>query len=167
VSGGAAEPTPASVRVTLASLPPALELEKRALMGVLQYGHLLDKQAVDIALGLPMPHPALEAVRQAVSMQPDLTRPGWTSAAVDATREPYRTLAIELLTADFPAGTERIAQTTAMESLRKLRQRALEREKAELRSAQQRLEPGSPEFRSIGVAIRDLDLRLRQLMESE
>ncbi|MGZ0067754.1 DNA primase [Microbacterium arborescens] len=165
--GRGAEAPPVSVRVTLASLPPALELEKRALMGVLQYGHLLDKQAVDIALGLPMPHPALEAVRQAVSMQPDLTRPGWTSAAVDATREPYRTLAIELLTADFPAGTERIAQTTAMESLRKLRQRALEREKAELRSAQQRLEPGSPEFRSIGVAIRDLDLRLRQLMESE
>ena len=155
------------VRVTLASLPAALELEKRALMGVLQYGHLLDKQAVDIALGLPMAHPALEAVRQAITMQPDLTRPGWTSAAVDATREPYRTLTIELLTADFPAGTERIAQTTATESLRKLRLRALEREKAELRSAQQRLEPGSAEFRSIGVAIRDLDVRVRRLMEAE
>ena len=165
-SDGTAEPTP-SVRVTLASLPPALELEKRALMGVLQYGHLLEKDAVDIALGLPMPHPALEAVRQAVSMQPDLARPGWTSAAVDATREPYRTLTIELLTADFPAGTERIAQTTAMESLRKLRLRALEREKAELRSAQQRLEPGSANFRAIGMAIRDLDVRVRRLMEDE
>jgi len=165
-SDGTAEPTP-SVRVTLASLPPALELEKRALMGVLQYGHLLEKDAVDIALGLPMPHPALEAVRQAVSMQPDLARPGWTSAAVDATREPYRTLTIELLTADFPAGTERIAQTTAMESLRKLRLRALEREKAELRSAQQRLEPGSADFRAIGMAIRDLDVRVRRLMEDE
>lgn len=162
----AGEPS-ASVRVTLASLPPAFELEKRALMGVLQYGHLLEKQAVDIALGLPMPHPALEAVRQAISLQPDLTKPGWTSAAVDATREPYRTLTIELLTADFPAGTERIAQTTAMESLRKLRLRALEREKAELRSAQQRLEPGSAEFRSIGMAIRDLDVRVRRLMETE
>ncbi|MDN8549413.1 DNA primase [Microbacterium sp. NM3R9] len=165
--GPSAGESAASVRVTLASLPPALELEKRALMGVLQYGHLLEKQAVDIALGLPMPHPALEAVRQAVSMQPDLTKPGWTSAAVDATREPYRTLTIELLTADFPAGTERIAQTTAMESLRKLRLRALEREKAELRSAQQRLEPGSAEFRSIGMAIRDLDVRVRRLMETE
>ncbi|MDD7962488.1 DNA primase [Microbacterium thalli] len=165
--GPSAGESAASVRVTLASLPPALELEKRALMGVLQYGHLLEKQAVDIALGLPMPHPALEAVRQAVSMQPDLTKPGWTSAAVDATREPYRTLTIELLTADFPAGTERIAQTTALESLRKLRLRALEREKAELRSAQQRLEPGSAEFRSIGMAIRDLDVRVRRLMETE
>ncbi|KAA9087088.1 DNA primase [Microbacterium radiodurans] len=162
---GAASEMP--VRVTLASLPPALELEKRALMGVLQYGHLLDKQTVDVALGLPMPHPGLEAVRQAVSMQPDLTRPGWTSAAVDATREPYRTLAIELLTADFPAGTERIAQTTATESLRGLRLRALDREKAELLGAMQRLAPASDEFRRVGIALRDIDARRRALIETE
>ena len=161
------EPAEQSVRVNLASLPPALELEKRALMGVLQYGHLLDKQSVDVAMGLPMPHPGLEAVRQAIALQPDLTRPGWPSAAVDATREPYRVLAIELLTADFPASTEQIAQTTAAESLRGLRLRALDREKAELLGAMQRLTPASEEFRSIGIRIRDLDTRRRTLAETE
>lgn len=155
------------VRITLASLPGALELEKRALMGVLQYGHLLDKQSVDVALGLSMPNPALDAVRQAIVAQADLTRPGWTSAAVEATREPFRTFAIELLTADFPAGTEQIAQTTAAESLRKLRLRAIDREKAELLGAMQRLAPASAEFRRVGIALRDLDARRRVLTEND
>ncbi len=161
----AAAPQP--VRVTLASLPAAFELEKRALMGVLQYGHLLDRHSVDVAMGLAMPHPGLEAVRQAIVAQPDHTRPGWTSAAVDATREPYRTLAIELLTADFPAGTEQIARTTAIESLRGLRLRALDREKSELLGAMQRLAPSSEEFRAVGIRIRDLDTRRRALAEAE
>lgn len=79
-----------------------MALERDALMGVLQYGHLLDAAETDAALAVPMSHPALDAVRLSIAAHPDRTRIGWASTAVEATREPFRSLAVELLTAAFP-----------------------------------------------------------------
>ncbi|MCM3696578.1 DNA primase [Microbacterium oleivorans] len=156
-----------SLRVTVASLPrtASVTLERDALMGVLQYGHVIDADEVDAALQIPMEHPALDAVRQAVAAQPDRSRVGWSTAAVDATREPYRGLAAELLTASFPALTEAEATTSARALCRRLRLRAMDREKAELLGAVQRVPADSEEGRSVRVALRDLDQRRRALAE--
>lgn len=152
-------------RVTLASLPrhKDVALERDALMGILQYGHRADAAAVDAALALPMRHPALEAVRQAIVAQPDRTRVGWTSAAVDATREPYRSLTVELLTADFPALTEQGAVASTVDLCRRLRIRAFDQQKLELLGAMQRVSADTPEGREVRVALRDLDASTRAL----
>ncbi|AZS43707.1 DNA primase [Microbacterium oleivorans] len=157
----------ASVRVSVATLPrtASVTLERDALMGVLQYGHVLDADEVDAALEIPMEHPALEAVRQAVVAQPDRSRVGWSTAAVDATREPYRGLAAELLTASFPALTEVEAKASARAMCLRLRLRAMDREKAELLGAVQRVSAESEEGRVVRVALRDLDQRRRTLAE--
>ncbi|MDT0178869.1 MULTISPECIES: DNA primase [unclassified Microbacterium] len=156
-----------SLRVTVASLPrtASVTLERDALMGVLQYGHVIDREEVDAALQIPMEHPALDAVRQAVAAQPDRSRVGWSTAAVDATREPYRGLAAELLTASFPALTEVEATTSARALCRRLRLRAMDREKAELLGAVQRVPADSEEGRAVRVALRDLDQRRRTLAD--
>ncbi|MFJ6679482.1 DNA primase [Microbacterium sp. NPDC091382] len=158
----------ATVRVTMASLPrtASTTLERDALMGVLQYGHVLDAAEVDAALQIPMEHPALEAVRQSVVAQPDRSRVGWSTAAVDATREPYRGLAAELLTSSFPALTELEAKTSARAMCQRLRLRALDREKAELLGEVQRVSPESEQGRAVRVALRDLDQRRRTLADS-
>ncbi|WP_065570648.1 DNA primase [Microbacterium oleivorans] len=158
----------APVRVTMASLPrtASATLERDALMGVLQYGHVLDADEVDAALQIPMEHPALEAVRNAVIAQPDRSRVGWSTAAVDATREPYRGLAAELLTSSFPALTEVEAKTSARAMCRRLRLRAMDREKAELLGEVQRVSPESEQGRAVRVALRDLDQRRRTLADS-
>jgi len=158
----------APVRVTMASLPrtASATLERDALMGVLQYGHVLDAGEVDAALQIPMEHPALEAVRNAVIAQPDRSRVGWSTAAVDATREPYRGLAAELLTSSFPALTEVEAKTSARAMCRRLRLRAMDREKAELLGEVQRVSPESEQGRAVRVALRDLDQRRRTLADS-
>ncbi|THE08958.1 DNA primase [Microbacterium oleivorans] len=157
----------ASVRVSVVTLPrtASVTLERDALMGVLQYGHVLDTDEVDAALEIPMEHPALEAVRQAVVAQPDRSRVGWSTAAVDATREPYRGLAAELLTASFPALTEVEAKASARAMCLRLRLRAMDREKAELLGAVQRVSAESEEGRVVRVALRDLDQRRRTLAE--
>ncbi|MEV5042742.1 MULTISPECIES: DNA primase [unclassified Microbacterium] len=158
----------APVRVTMATLPrtASVTLERDALMGVLQYGHVLDAAEVDAALQIPMEHPALEAVRQAVTAQPDRSRVGWSTAAVDATREPYRGLAAELLTSSFPALTEIEAKASARAMCQRLRLRAMDREKAELLGAVQRVSAESEEGRAVRVALRDLDQRRRTLADS-
>ncbi|MFS0867526.1 DNA primase [Microbacterium sp. 179-B 1A2 NHS] len=158
-----------SVRVTIGTLPrtAAVALERDALMGVLQYGHTLDAAEVDAALTLPMQHPALEAVRQAVVAQPDRSRVGWSTAAVDATREPFRSLAAELLTSSFPALTEAEAKASTRGLCRRLRMRAIDQEKSELLGAVQRVPADSEEGRRVRVALRDLDLRRRALTEDE
>lgn len=158
----------APVRVTMASLPrtASATLERDALMGVLQYGHVLDAGEVDAALQIPMEHPALEAVRQAVIAQLDRSRVGWSTAAVDATREPYRGLAAELLTSSFPALTEIEAKTSARAMCRRLRLRAMDREKAELLGEVQRVSAESEQGRAVRVALRDLDQRRRTLADS-
>ncbi len=157
----------APVRVTLATLPRTKDvaLERDALMGVLQYGHAVAAEPLDLALSLSMDHPALDAVREAVVAQPDRTRVGWAAAAVDATREPFRSLTVELLTAIFPARTVEDAQASTLDLARRLRLRAMDRDKARLLGAVQRLSPESPEGRAVRIELRDLDARRRALAD--
>lgn len=179
-SGGRSEPPRAAamseneqgavpeIRVTLATLPrsPEVTAERDALMGALQYGHAVDAAEVDAALALPMRHPALEAVRQGVVAAGDRSRVGWASRAVDATREPYRSLAAELLTAEFPAVSEEAARTLTLATSRRLRLRALDVEKNELLGKIQRLPADSDEGRDVRVRLRELDRQRRTLAES-
>lgn len=134
-------------------------------MGVLQYGHLIDAADLDAALALPMQVPSLDAVRQSIQGQPDRTRIGWASTAVESVREPYRSLGVELLTAAFPALTEEEATASTRALAQRLRIRALDREKTELLGAIQRLPAESEEGRAVRVALRDLDARRRSLAE--
>lgn len=158
-----------AVRVTLASLPRSVDvgLERDALMGILQYGHVVDAAEVDAALSLVMLHPALDAVRQAIVEAGDRSRVGWTSTVIDTTREPYRSLAAELLTGAFPALTEEEARASTKSLARRLRMRALERRKADLMSAQRRASTDFDEVRRIGLEIRDLDQQRRALAEAQ
>ncbi|WP_454118925.1 DNA primase [Microbacterium lacticum] len=157
----------APIRVTMSTLPRTVDaaLERDALMGVLQYGHLLGAADVDEALALPMHVAALDAVRQSIRAQPDRTRIGWASTAVESVREPYRSLAVELLTASFPALTEEEATASTRALARRLRIRAVDREKTELLGAIQRLPADSDEGRRVRLALRDLDARRRALAE--
>ncbi len=167
-AGEPAEEAP-TTRVTLATLPRTADvaLERDALMGVLQYGHLLDAADTDAALAVPMTHPALDAVRASIAGQPDRSRIGWASTAVEATREPYRSLAVELLTATFPALTEAEAEASARSLCLRLRVRAVDREKIDLLGAIQRVSADSEEGRRVRVALRELDERRRGLSEEK
>lgn len=153
------------VRVTLASLPRTAEvaLERDALMGLLQFGHRLDPELREQSFALPFRHPALEAVRSAVAPDAAVDRPGWAAAAVGTVREPFRSLAAELLTADFPALTDDEAVASASSLCSRLIQRALDREKAELLGAIQRVPPDSEEGRKIRLRLRELDVQRHQL----
>ena len=164
--GGSGEAAP-EIRATIAALPRTADaaLERDALMGVLQYGHLIDAADLDAALVLPMQVPSLDAVRQSIQRQPDRTRIGWASTAVESVREPYRSLGVELLTAAFPALTEEEATASTRALAQRLRIRALDREKTELLGAIQRLPAESEEGRAVRVALRDLDARRRSLAE--
>lgn len=164
--GGSDEAAP-EIRATIAALPRTADaaLERDALMGVLQYGHLIDAADLDAALALPMQVPSLDAVRQSIQGQPDRTRIGWASTAVESVREPYRSLGVELLTAAFPALTEEEATASTRALAQRLRIRALDREKTELLGAIQRLPAESEEGRAVRVALRDLDARRRSLAE--
>lgn len=163
----AAAPVGETTRVTLVSLPRTSDvaIERDALMGILQYGHLLDAAEVDAALTLPMSHPALDAVRQAIVAQADRSRIGWASTAAESAREPFRSLAVELLTADFPALTEAEATASTLSLCRRLRLRAVDREKHEMIGAIQRVPADSEEGRTVRVALRELDARRRALSD--
>jgi DNA primase len=152
-------------RVTIGSLPRTADaaLERDALMGFLQFGHRIDREVVDRAVALPFRHPALDAVRQAVQAAPDFQRPGWAADAVGAVREPFRSLAAELLTADFPALTDEAAVASTADLARRLATRALDREKSELLGAIQRVPPESTEGRGIRLRLRELDLERQRL----
>ncbi|QIG40615.1 DNA primase [Microbacterium sp. 4R-513] len=154
------------VRVTLASLPRTAEvaLERDALMGLLQFGHRLDSALRERAFALPFRHPALEAVRSSVAPEAAVDRPGWAAEAIGTVREPFRSLAAELLTADFPALTDDEAVASASSLCRRLIQRSLDREKAELLGAIQRVPPDSEEGRSIRLRLRELDVNRQQLV---
>ncbi len=169
--GGLGHGTPAqepvTLRVTIASLPRTADviLERDALMGILQYGHVIDPAEVDAALALPMHHAALDAVRQSLLSHPDRTRVGWAASAAESVREPYRSLAVELLTGAFPALTEAEAAASAFALCRRLRIRAVDAQKRELLGAIQRVAPDSEEGRGVRVALRELDLQRRALAE--
>lgn len=164
----ASAPGEPALRMSLRTLPRSADaaLERDALMGVLQYGHLVDGGELDAALALPMTVPALDAVRQALLSHTDRTRIGWASTAVEAVREPYRSLAVELLTADFPALTEAEAAASTHALARRLRIRALDREKSEMLGAIQRLPAESEQGRTVRLALRELDARRRALTDN-
>ncbi|GAA2014246.1 DNA primase [Microbacterium ulmi] len=157
------------VRVTVATLPraPEVALERDALMGFLQFGHRLDPALRSRALSLPFRHPALEAVRAAVADAPDLDRLGWAGDAVSAVREPYRSLAAELLTAVFPARDDEHAVASTTDLARRLIERALDRDKAELLGAIQRVSPDSEQGRGIRLRLRELDIERQRLHADE
>lgn len=167
--GAAAPAAPDLPRVTIASLPRSADvaLERDALMGFLQYGHRIDPADLRAALDETFRHPALEAVRSSIAAVPDHTRPGWAAAAVDAVREPYRSLAAELLTGDFPARDDRHAVTSAKDLARRIRMRGVEREKHELLGAIQRLAPDSEEGRAVRLRLRELDAVKQRLTGEE
>ena len=164
-AAGGDEPAPA-VRVSLASLPrtPDVTLERDALMGFLQFGHRLDGATVAGALALPFRHPALEAVRVAVAQAADMQRPGWAVDAIDQVREPYRSLAAELLAGDFPALSDDAAVTSAGDLARRLAIRALAQEKSELLGAIQRVPAQSEEGMRIRVRLRELDAERERVL---
>ncbi|SDH24517.1 DNA primase [Microbacterium pygmaeum] len=156
----------APARVSIASLPRSSDMERQALMGFLQFAHRLDPELVARAVAIPLRHPALEAVRQSI-VGADMSRPGWSTDAVNAVREPYRSLAAELLTGDFPARDDVHAVASSTDLARRIVTRELDREKAELRGAIQRVRPESEEARALNVRMRDLEVQRRRLIDDQ
>ena len=160
---------PVMAAVTLASLPRTADVavERDALMGALQYGHQVDAALLNRALAEPFRTPGLDAVREAVAAAPDRSRPGWVTEAVNAVREPYRSLAGELLMTPFPARDEAGAVASATDLARRLVVRQLEHEKQELLGAVQRVPADSDGGRALRVRLRDIDVeRQRFFAES-
>ncbi|MCI9856855.1 DNA primase [Microbacterium proteolyticum] len=162
-----AEPAPIAVSVTMASLPNTRDvaLERGAMMAFLQYGHRIEPDVFLRALQLPFGHPALEAVRSSLAST-DLSQPGWAVAAVEAVREPFRSLAAELLTAEFPARTEEGAVASANDLARGLLVRQLQREKDDLLRGIQRVPADSEEGRRLRLRLRELDADRQRLIVS-
>ncbi|MDQ0725251.1 DNA primase [Microbacterium sp. W4I20] len=158
----------AVVPVTLAGLPRTADVavERDALMGALQYGHQVDQTLLDRALASPFRTVGLDAVREAVASAPDRTRAGWVTDAVNAVREPYRSLAGELLMTPFPAKNEEGAVASATDLARRLIVRQLEREKQELLGAVQRVPADSDGGRALRMRLRDIDAERQRFAES-
>ncbi|MCV0335042.1 DNA primase [Microbacterium sp.] len=154
--------------VTLATLPrsPDVAVERDALMGALQYGHQVDQALLNRALEAPFRTPALDAVREAVAAAPDRTRAGWVTEAVNGVREPYRSLAGELLMTPFPERTEERAVATVADLARRLVLRQLEHEKQELLGAVQRVPADSDGGRALRMRLRDIDAERQRFAES-
>ncbi|HAN24442.1 MAG: DNA primase [Microbacterium sp.] len=160
--------TPSELRITLQTLPTTADaaLERDALMGFLQYGHLIDGELVRRALDTTFTVPGLDAVRGVVAAMPDYSHPGWAAAAVQAVREPYRSLAAELLTGTFPARDALHAQLSAQDLARRLSLRTLDRTKSELLGAMQRVPADSDEGRAVRLRLRDLDVERQRLLDA-
>lgn len=159
---------PVVAPVTLASLPrsPDVAVERDALMGALQYGHQVDQGLLNRALDAPFRTPGLDAVREAVAAAPDRTRAGWVTEAVNSVREPYRSLAGELLMTPFPERTEERAVATVADLARRLVLRQLEHEKQELLGAVQRVPADSDGGRALRMRLRDIDAERQRFTES-
>ena len=155
------------VNVTSRTLPttPDVRRDREAIIASLQYGHQLDTPLLVRALGAPLTHPALDAIRVAILETADRSTPGWAVKAIEAVREPYRLLAGELLTAEFPAANEERAMMAATDIVLGIVERQIANEKRELLSAVQRVDPASDEGRSLRVQLRDLDIEARRLRE--
>lgn len=162
----ASAPAAPELRVTLATLQrtPDLGLEREATMGFLQFGHRIDPDLRQRAVALPMVNPALEAVRQAVAASTDVSRPGWAVEAVSAVREPYRSLAAELLTGEFPARDDDHAVISVHDLARRLVMRSLDRRKRELLGAIQRVPADSDDGRAVRIELRELDAERQRLL---
>ncbi|MGO2746273.1 toprim domain-containing protein, partial [Microbacterium sp.] len=159
---------PAVPAVTLASLPRTADVaaERGILMGALQYGHQVDQELLARALGTAFRHPALEAVRESIAAAPDRTRAGWAMDAVNAVREPYRSLAGELLMSPFPAKDEAGAVASTADLTKRMIVRGLEREKQELLGAIQRVSADSDGGRALRMRLRDIDAERQRFAES-
>lgn len=156
------------VRPSVATLPRTADaaLERDALTGFLQFGHRIDAALRTRALAQPFRVPALEAVRQTLAVVPDLDRMGWAADAVSEVREPYRSLAAELLTRAFPALTDDAAVASTADLARRVVLRGIEEEKRELLRAIQRVAPDSEEGRAVRLRLRELD-HDRQVVTAE
>lgn len=166
--GAAADtPAPVAVSVTMAQLPNTRDvaLERGAMMAFLQYGHRIEPDLFHRALQTSFGHPAIEAVRSTLAST-DLSQPGWAVTAVEAVREPFRTLAVELLTADFPARNEEGAVASANDLARGILVRELQREKDELLRGIQRVPADSEEGRRLRLRLRELDADRQRLTPS-
>jgi DNA primase len=165
--GSATEGRDSMVAVSIATLPrtPEVSLERDAVQGFLQYGHRIDQDLLRAALDETFRHPALEAIRSTIAAVPDHTLSGWAVAAVQSVREPYRSLAAELLTGAFPAVNDAVAVATTHELARKIRIRGLECTKRELLGAIQRVAPDSEEGRAVRVRLREIDAERQALVE--
>lgn len=166
-AGSEPERAPVAASVTLSSLPNTRDvaLERGAMMAFLQYGHRIEPDLFLPALQTPFGHPALEAVRSALAAT-DLSQPGWAVAAVEAVREPFRSLGAELLTAEFPARTEEGAVASANDLARGLLVRELQREKDELLRGIQRVPADSDEGRRLRYRLRELDADRQRLADA-
>ncbi|WP_300264924.1 DNA primase [Microbacterium sp.] len=160
--------SPGLAPVTLASLPRSAEvaMERGVLMGALQYGHQVDQEMLTRALEAPFRHPALETIREAVAAVSDRTKAGWAMDAVNAVREPYRSLAGELLMAPFPAKDEEGAVASTADLTRRMIVRHLEHEKNELLGAVQRVPAESDGGRALRMRLRDIDVERQRFAES-
>lgn len=160
--------TQAVTRVRLGDLPRTADvaLERDALMGMLQYGHRIEITLLTRALTQVFRHPGLDAVREAIAAAEDRTRVGWAAAAADAVREPYRSLAGELLMMPFPARDEEGAVASATDLCRRLIVRGIDGEKNELLGAVQRVPADSDGGRALRMRLRDLDQERLRFVES-
>jgi DNA primase len=86
--------------------------------------------------------------------------------AVNSVREPYRSLAGELLMTPFPARNEEGAVVSTTDLARRLILRALEREKQELLGAVQRVPADSDGGRALRMRLRDIDVERQRFTES-
>lgn len=154
--------------VRLSSLPRTVDLalERDALIGFLQFGHLVEPALLERALAAPFVTPALDAVREAIAAVPDRTAVGWSTGAVNAVREPFRALGGELLMASFPAKDESGALASTRSLAHRLIVRALDREKHELLGAVQRVAADSDGGRALRVRLRDVDAERARFAES-
>lgn len=161
----AAEGDAPLTRATMATLPrtPEVMLEMEATLAALQYGHTVDPELLQAALAEPFRHPALEAIRAEIALA-DVARPGWALNAVDAVREPYRSLAAELLAAPFPARDEAGAVASTTSLAKRLVVRGIDSQKMELLGAVQRVPADSDEGRALRLRLRDLDVQRRRLI---
>jgi DNA primase len=166
VADAADEPGPPLERVTMASLPSYAALERDAIMGLLQFGHRLERSEFDRAAAQAFRHPGLDAIRQVIAGA-DPARVGWSVEVVSSVREPYRGLAAELLTAQFPARDDEHAVASTRAMARQLVRRAIDAEKQELLGAVQRVPADSDGGRAVRVRLRELDAERQRLLDEE
>lgn len=152
--------------VTLANLPRTTDvaIERDALTGILQYGHLIEPALFQRALESSFRTPALDEVRKAI-LAVDRSKVGWGQAALEQLPQSLRQLGGEVLMRDFPARDEEHAAVSANDLCRRVITRALDTLKQELLGELQRLEPGSPEGRAVQIRLRDLEMERRRLIE--
>ncbi|MBB2974497.1 DNA primase [Microbacterium endophyticum] len=165
-SDGAAQPEDVpALRVSVRDLPRTAEtaLERDTLMGALQYGHRMDPDLFRRAMAVEFRTPGLDAVRQSIAATTDPQRAGWAVDAVSRVREPYRTLAAELLTSDFPARDDEHAVASADDLARRVLMRALDSAKSELVRQIQRVPADSEEGRGVRMRLREIDIERAQV----